>query len=58
MTSLAEVIFLFLIFGLEVIVPLWLRTHLLGPPQILICGESAAQGENVLQGLCPQSHEP
>ena len=36
------------------------RSQLLGrgPREFLILGESAAQGENVLQGLCPQSHEP
>ena len=29
-----------------------------GPREFLILGESVAQGENVLQGLCPQSREP
>ena len=29
-----------------------------GSPRILILGESVTQGENVIQGLCPQSREP
>ena len=29
-----------------------------GPRKFPIFGESVAQGENALQGLCPQSREP
>ena len=29
-----------------------------GPREFPILGESVAQGENAMQGLCPQSREP